>query len=274
MLSFCLQRSSKPYDIKHPIILPKNSHLTGLIIMHVHQRSGHCGATYVINEFRQRYWVLGHERTVKHFIKELCMACRNCRASPGSQIMSSIPSAQVKSDKRLFTATGVDFMDPIAVKCRRNVLKRYCCFFTCLASQASQVAGELTTGSFLMALRRFLSTRGASTETIYCDNATNFVGAQTELKRGLERLKRKEIMNELAPRGIEFRHSPPLASHQGGVWEAIIRLVRKALNAVMTDCCYRNPTDEELLTFIKEMELILNCRPLTRVSSDSKIGVR
>ena len=265
-----LQRSSEPHDVKHPIILPKNSHLTGLIIMHVHQRSGHCGATYVTNELRQRYWVLGHERTVKHFIKELCMACRNRRASPGSQIMSPLPSARVESDRRLFTATGVDFMGPIAVKCRRNVLKRYCCLFTCLASRAShiEVAGDLTTGSFLMALRRFLATRGASTETIYCDNATNFVGARTELQRGLERLKRKEIMNELAPRGIEFRHSPPLASHQGGVWEAIIRLVRKALNAVMTDRYYRNPTDEELLTFLKEVELILNCRPLTRFSPD------
>ena len=43
-----------------------------------------------------------------------------------------------------------------------------------------------------MALQRFLATRGASTETIYCDNATNFVGALTELKRGLERLKQKK----------------------------------------------------------------------------------
>ena len=43
--------------------------------------------------------------------------------------------------------------------------------------------------------------------------------------------------------------------------------MRKALNAVTTDRYYRNPTDEELLTFLK-VELILNCRPLTRVSPD------
>ena len=137
------------------------------------------------------------------------MACRNCRASPGSQIMNLLPSVRVKSDRRLFTATSVDFMGQIAVKCRRNVLKRYCCFFICLASRAShiEVAGDLTTESFLMALRRFLATRGASTETIYCKNATNFVGSRTELKRGLERLKRKEIIYELAPRGIQFRRS-------------------------------------------------------------------
>ena len=239
----------------------------------MHQMFSHCGATYVTNKLRQRYWMLGHERTVKHFIKELCMACRNCRASPGSQIMNPLPSARVNSDRRLFTATDVNFMGPIAVKCRCNVLKPYGCLFTCLASRAShiEVAGDLTTGSILMALQRFLATRDASTETIYCDNATNFVGSRTELKRGLERLKRKEIINELALLGIEFRHSPPLASHQGGVWKAIIRLVRKALNAVMTDRYYCNPTDKELLTLLKEVELILNC--ISCISGWSRVRI-
>ena len=161
------------------------------------------------------------------------MACRNHRAKPGSQIVSPLPSARVTPGQRLFTVTGVDFMGLIAIKCNRNTLKRYCCLFTCMASRAShlEVAYDLTTGSFLMALRRFLATRGNSTETIYCDNATNFIGDELELKRGLKRIKRREICNELAPRGIEFKHSPPLVSHKGGVWEAIIRLVRKAMTA-------------------------------------------
>ena len=103
-----------------------------------------------------------------------------------------------------------------------------------------------------MVLQRFLTPRGGLTETIYCDNATNFVGSRTEWKRGFERIKQKEIINELASRGIAFRHFPPLSSHQGDVWEAIIRLVRKALNAVMTDRYYRIPTDEELLTLLKK----------------------
>ena len=130
------------------------------------------------------------------------------------------------------------------------------------------MAYDLTTALFLMALRRFLAVRGASTRTIYCDNATNFIGAQAELKRGLKRLRAREIVNELSPRGIQFRHSPPLASHQGGAWEAIVRLVRKAMTALTADKYYRTLRDEELLTLFKEIECILNCRPLTRVSAD------
>ena len=235
-----------------------------------HRKSGHNAAAYVTNELRWRFYIVGQERTVKHLIKTYCMGCRNRRATPSSQIMSPLPRARVEGGQRLFTVVGTDFMGPILTKCQRNSLKRYCCIFTCLASRAThlEIAYDLTTGSFLMALRRFLSARGSSTKTIYCDNGTNFIGARSELKRGLERLRRREICNELSPRGIAFRHSPPLASHQGGVWEAILRLVRKAMDALLTDKYYRKLSDEGLWTLLKEIEYMLNCRPLTRVSSD------
>ena len=235
-----------------------------------HRRNGHNAAAYVTNELRRRFYIVGQERTVKHLIKTYCMGCRNRRAAPSSQIMSPLPRARVEGGQRLFTVVGTDFMGPILTKCQRNSLKRYCCIFTCLASRAThlEIVYDLTTGSFLMALRQFLAARGSSTKTMYCDNGTNFIGARSELKLGLERLRRQEICNELSPRGIAFRHSPPLASHQGGVWEAILRLVRKAMDAVLTDKYYRKLSDEGLWTLLKEIEYMLNCRPLTRVSSD------
>ena len=235
-----------------------------------HRKSGHNAAAYVTNELRRRFYIVGQERTVKHLLKTYCMGCRNRRAAPSSQIMSPLPRARVEGGQRLFTVVGTDFMGPILTKCQRNSLKRYCCIFTCLASRAThlEIAYDLTTGSFLMALRRFLAARGSSTKTIYCDNGTNFIGARSELKRGLERLRRREICNKLSPRGIAFRHSPPLASHQGGVWKAILRLVKKAMDALLTDKYYRKLSDEGLWTLLKEIEYMLNCRPLTRVSSD------
>ena len=136
-------------------------------------------------------------------------------------------------------------MGPLEVKQGRSCLPRYCCVFTCLASRAThlEVAYSLTTESFLMALWRFLSVRGHTTRIIYSDNATNFVGARLELRCGAERLCQHKIINELAPRGIEWRHAPPLASHQGGIYEAIIRLVRKAMNSLMADRYLRTLTD-------------------------------
>ena len=47
----------------------------------------------------------------------------------------------------------------------------------------------------------------------------------------------------------------------GGVWERLIRSVRRILRASLHD---RIVNDEALLTFMAEVERILNDRPLTR----------
>ena len=117
-----------------------------------------------------------------------------------------------------------------------------------------------------MALRRFLSTRGHSTRVIFLENGTNF--ARAELQRGIQRLNQRKIINELSPKGIDWRHAPPLASQQDGVYEAIIRLVRKVLGSLLSDRKLRTLTDEGLVTLLKEVEYILNCRSLTLVSTD------
>ena len=127
---------------------------------------------------------------------------------------------------------------------------------------------HLATCSFHMAMRRFLAVRGHGTRIIYSDNGTNFTGASAELKRGLKRLNDHKITNELAPCGIEWKHTPPLASHQGGIYEAIIRLVRKTMASMVADRHLRTLTDEGLLTLFKEIECILNNRPLTRVATE------
>ena len=56
-----LQRSDELYNFKHPILLPKDSHLTALIIDHFHWKSGHNKMPYVIKELRERFFVMGQE---------------------------------------------------------------------------------------------------------------------------------------------------------------------------------------------------------------------
>ena len=162
-------------------------------------------------------------------------------------------------------------MGPIFVRMgERTSFKRCICVFTCLASRAthSEVEFDLSTSSFISALRRFLAARGNATRVIFSDIATNFVSAKAELMRGLRKLDRRKVIDDLATRGIVWRHSPPLASHQGGVFESIIRLVKKTMTELMEDRYRRTLSDDQLLTLAKEIEHILNCRPLTRSSLD------
>ena len=61
--------------------------------------------------------------------------------------------------------------------------------------------------------------------------------------------------------------NPPGASHQGGVWERLIRSTKKILRSLVGQ---RELNDESLRTFLAEVEKIMNDRPITPVSSDPR----
>lgn len=64
---------------------------------------------------------------------------------------------------------------------------------------------------------------------------------------------------------IKWSFNPPTASHHGGAWESMIKLIRKVLTSVLHQ---QTLTDEVLVTVLCEAEAILNDRPLTKVSQD------
>ena len=191
------------------------------------------------------------------------------RSATSKVSAASTLSGHIQNNYRRHQVFGS--MGRIEIKQSCNLLKRYCCVFTCLASRAThlEMVYSLTTESFLMGLRRFLSVRGYGTRTIYSDNATNFVAANAELKRGIQQLNNRKITSDLGLGGIEWKHAPPFANHQGGNYKAIIRLVRKVLESMMDDQKLRSLTDEAFGTLLKEIECILNNRPLTRVGTDT-----
>ena len=60
---------------------------------------------------------------------------------------------------------------------------------------------------------------------------------------------------------------PPSASHMGGAWERMIHSIRKILIALIGS---QTLNDEGLVTFMTEVETILNSRPLVPVMYDDK----
>lgn len=100
--------------------------------------------------------------------------------------MASLPSDRLQVAPA-FSKVGVDFFGPLKVKHLRKQEKRYGCLFTCLVTRAVhlEVAFSLSTDSFIMCLRRFIARRGKTT-VIYSDNATNFVGANHELRECID----------------------------------------------------------------------------------------
>ena len=74
-----------------------------------------------------------------------------------------------------------------------------------------------------------------------------------------------KIERALQQKGVKWTFNPPAAAHHGGIWERLIRLLKRILLSVTKQ---QTLDDESLHTVMCEVEAILNSRPLTAVSSD------
>ena len=259
-----LQNAGLSYSQTHPLILPRRHLLTGLLVHSCHEQNAHLGFGFVLAQLRERYWVIGGTATVRHYLAK-CIACRHFRAASGVQQMAPLPACRFQIGVPAFSYCAVDYFGPLKVMVRRRPEKRWGCLMTCLTTRAVhlEVAHALSADSFLLAFRRFLS-HYPTVKEMLSDNGTNFHGADEELKAGFRAIDLAEIAKGLQPKGVDFRwrFNPPAASHQGGVFERLIGLVRACLRRVMADASYRTPTDEILLTMLSEIAGIVNSRPL------------
>ncbi len=254
-------------DAKNPVILPKQSAIVELIIKHYHITLGHSGREHVLAILRDRYWII-HGNSMVRKVLTKCLSCKRRQAKVGEQKMADLPHNRVNPGAPPFTCVGVDYFGPFIIRERRSLVKRYGVIFTCLAIRAIhlEIARTLDTNSFIMALRRFISRRGQVKE-IRSDNGTNLVGGEKELRLVIKDWNQEQIHNFLVQKEIKWIFNPPTASHYGGIWERCIRTVRKVLKALMKE---QIVDEESLTTLFCEVESIVNSRPLTKVSSDSR----
>ena len=260
-----LHKANIPTEAKHQIILPQKHVITRLLSEEIHVQYAHCGQEHLIAQLRQHYWPISARRIAKQVIAS-CLYCRKQRISPTMQVMGDLPESRLSVSMGAFHSTGVDYFGPMMVKVRRSSVKRWGCLFTCLSTRAVhlELADSLETDDFILVLRNFIGRRGHPS-CIYSDNGTNFVGANNELKKCLDDLKQSKVTDFLAPQGIEWHFSPPLAPHFGGAWERLVRSVKTALKATLKDL---HVSDSVLRTALIEVEAVLNSRPLTHNSPD------
>ena len=91
---------------------------------------------------------------------------------------------------------------------------------TCLTTRVAhlEVALALSTDSFILALRRFIARR-SQPKTIWCDNGTNFVSVNKELKNILSELNQNKISSTLINQKIAWKFNPPSSPWRDECWE-------------------------------------------------------
>ena len=224
-----IRRAALPPEVKHPLILPKSSHVTDLIVRHFRSKIGHHqGRGITHNAIRQAgYWIIDGRSSVARTVSK-CVTCRRLRSRPLTQKMSDLPEERVSSTAP-FHYTGMDVFGPFYIKEGRKTLKRYGLIFICLASRAVhlETLNSMEADSFISALCRFINRRGKDHE-LRSDQGTNFVEAKNELATALQEFDQARVEEFLRARDcdwINFNMNIPPALHMGGIWERMIKSV-------------------------------------------------
>lgn len=213
-----INRSAMPVSIKNPIILPKKSHISEIILKHIHIQIGHSGRNHILSKLGQKYWMPSANSLAREISIRNCVFCRRMQSKVGEQKMADLPQDRVIPDLPPFTSVGMDYFGPFEVKRGRTTVKRWGVIFTCLTSRAVhlEVASSLDTNSCINAIRRFLYRRG-TVQIIRSDQGTNFTGAQKELQQTWEELNHDKIGRNHLQDGIKWIFNPASGAHHGGV---------------------------------------------------------
>lgn len=115
-----LQRSPIQAQAKHPVILPKDHHISHLIAQHFHLISGHSGIEHTLSLVHERYWIFKARATL-HRILTSCFDCRRRHASMGKQKMASLPEECVNPSEPPFSRVGLDCFRPLNMHRGRSI---------------------------------------------------------------------------------------------------------------------------------------------------------
>ena len=117
-------------DEKNPMILPRESYVTHLIVWNAHEKTLHGGTQLVLNDLRQRFWIIRGRQVVRKIIFKY-LRCWCLRATPNTQLMGT---CQVNACNRAYlfstrvwtslvqlisNVQKVDAPDPIKVTSQR-----------------------------------------------------------------------------------------------------------------------------------------------------------
>lgn len=172
-----LANSTWPFPTKYPIILPRKSRLTKLIILH---QLWHSSVERTLAQLCQSYWIPVGRATVRSALNQ-CFSCKKRNAHPQLPLMSALLACRVEQFEPAFTTTGIDFFGTLQVIIHRRTHKRYGCLYH-----------SLDTSSFLVSFRWFVNrvNRGYP-KTCYSDNGTYLVSGEREMRESFNHHDRR-----------------------------------------------------------------------------------
>ena len=257
------------YDTRHPVLLSKDHWTSKLIARQAHE-FGHSGVAATVVKIQRKYWIIRAHNLVKS-VKHECVFCKQMQAQCEEQKMAALPEIRLAPFTPPFFNTACDYFGPYHVKIGRNKsTKHYGVVFTCLNTRAVhlELAVDYSAMDFIQVLHRFFAFRGRPS-LILSDNGTQLVGAERELREMIDSWDKEQLKEFAAEKGIKWQFITPIAPHQNGCTEAMVKTCKRALKKSIGE---KKLTPFELYTCLLEIANLVNQRPIRRIPTDPTEG--
>jgi hypothetical protein len=147
-----------------------------------------------------------------------------------------------------FSFTGVDYAGPLYVRVDGAAKKVWICLYTCCVVRAVHLdlVPDMSTPAFMRSFRRFVARRGLPRKML-SDNAKTFKAAAKSVKK------------------VKWIFNVPKAPWWGGVFERMVHCTKRCLRKIIGQARF---SQDELLTAIIEVEMVINSRPISYMSAE------
>ena len=251
------------FDAQNPLLLPKQSYLTVLLVREAHESCKHLGASSTLSHLRRNgLWIPKGRNVIKAILRE-CLPCKKLNnfsfsyPKPGDYLPEKVTFIKP------FNHVGIDFTGNFQVKLEATVIKMYLLVFSCLNTRAIhiEILPNMSCQQFLLAFIRFVN-MFTLPEKVFSDNANTFLMGMGIVA---DSFSTDDFSDYLRKNNIRHYQIPLYSAWVGAFWERMMRVIKSCLFKVVGK---KRLEYFQFLSLVSDIENVMNNRPLTYRDSD------
>ena len=243
----------------NPILLPKESHVTQLIITHYHIESNHAGVYSVLRELRKQFYILSYFSVAKNVLKG-CVSCKRFNEPCIRVNQSSYREFRCNPENVPFRNIMVDHIGPYQIKVGDTNAKVWILIITCLYTRAInlKVCNDLTTKEFINALQLHIFEFGVFSLCI-SDLGSQLVAGANLVQTFLSEPETHSFFQENGMKALKFQNYPKGNSSLGSLVEILVKQVKYLISKTIKNSVL---SGKEFEFIVAKAVSIINKRPI------------
>lgn len=242
-----------------PILLPRKSLLTELIVQSLHIAFSHVGCYSLLAELRKMFWIQSYYSAVKQIIKK-CATCKRFNERTIKLNQSPYRNARISPPQLPFGYIYLDYMGPFSVKNGTEKTKVYILCITCMWSRAVnlKLCIDLTVSEFLRAFQLHSFQFGIP-QFCVSDLGSQITAASRVITEFLNDAESAAFFEENGVQTIKFENYFKGCSKLGGLVEVCVKMSKRLLHGSMGNNILLL---REFEFFVEQTVHLINRRPV------------